>query len=576
MKAWILLLLFFCTACVSPVETGPVVNSNKGVVVCVDSIAAKVGTDILARGGNAVDAAVAMGLALAVTHPQAGNLGGGGFMVIRLDDGRLATIDYRERAPGGSHPEMYLKEDGTIDRDARRLGFKACGVPGTVAGLYDAYRKYGGNLDWYELVEPARLLAEEGFKVDFDLNNSFKKAKKDLDRFPSTVETYFRTNGEILGIGEWLVQPNLAKTLASIQNGGSDGFYKGPVSEELIRAITAGGGIMTATDLKTYLVKERVPLRWKYRDVEIVAVGLPSSGGVILQEMLNILSGYDLKNMPESDRFHLLVETMRRAFCDRALYLGDPDFMEPPLEKLLSMEHAEALRATIDMKRKTSSHNLDHGLTIQPAGTAPSDSSPERSPASGQTTHFCVADSKGNIVSNTYTLEMTFGCKAVAGNTGVLMNNEMGDFNPKPGWTDEDGNIGTTPNLIAPGKRMLSSMCPVILLKEGQPFAAFGSPGGRSIINTVLQVIVNVVDLGLKPELAIQAPRLHHQWFPDKVYLEKTMPWSVKESLKSHGHVLEEVDRLGDCHALFFTDWGIVNTITGVADKRIDGCVSGL
>lgn len=576
MKAWILMLALLCSACISPVETGPVVESSKGVVVCVDNYAAKVGTDILARGGNAVDAAVAMGFALAVTHPQAGNLGGGGFMVIRLDDGRLATIDYRERAPSASTADMFLKEDGTIDRDARKFGFKACGVPGTVAGLYYAHRQYGGNLEWYDVLEPARKLAEEGIKVDFDLYNAFRKAKDDLERFPSTVDVYFRANGEILARNEWLLQPDLAATLELIQNGGEDGFYEGPVAEELIRAIQEGGGIMTKGDLRTYRCRERDPLTWTYRDVQIVGMGLPSSGGVVLQQMLNILSGYDLKSMSEGDRAHLLVETMRRAYCDRAIYLGDPDFTVVPLELLLSPDRASEHRATIDLTQKTSSHDLDHGLLVRPENVEETTAAPEKSPASGQTTHFCVADSQGNIVSNTYTLERTFGCMGVAGSTGVLMNNEMKDFNPRPGWTDEDGNIGTEPNQIAPGKRMLSSMCPVILLKDGQPFAALGSPGGRSITNTVLQVIVNTVDLEMDPEDAIKAPRMHHQWFPDRIYVEKTLPWDVKETLKSYGHILKEVDRLGDCHALFASEWTIGDSITAVADKRIDGCASGL
>jgi gamma-glutamyltranspeptidase/glutathione hydrolase len=575
MKAWIVMLVICCAACVSPVETGKYVESNEGMVVCVDDYAAKVGTQILDMGGNAVDAAIAVGFALAVTHPQAGNLGGGGFMVIRLDDGRLATIDYRERAPAAARPDMYLNEDGTVDKKASRTTFKASGVPGTVAGFYLTHARYG-RLKWHQLLEPACKLAEKGFKVDFDLYSAFRKNKEKLSRHEETVKTYFKLNGEIPEIGYRLVQPDLAATLRAIQHGGWDSFYRGPVAEELVRAVRAGGGIITKGDLETYLAKEREPVRFRYRDVEIVAMGLPTSGGVILQEMLNVLSGYDLGILNDGVRAHLLVETMRRAYLDRALHLGDPDYVTPPLEDLLSREHAEALRETINLEACTSSLTMPHGLDIQPSPEAQSETLAAPAAVSRQTTHYCVADGKGNVVSNTFTLEQSFGCGAVAGGTGVLMNNEMHDFNLKPGWTDDDGMIGTEPNQIASRKRMLSNMCPVILLKGGRPVAAFGSPGGRSIINTVLQVIVNFVDLDMSPQQAIEAPRLHHQWLPDKVYVEKAMPWSVTETLKDRGHLLKKVDLIGDCHALFFSDRAFANYIKGVADDRIDGCAAGL
>ncbi|MBU0755619.1 MAG: gamma-glutamyltransferase [Planctomycetes bacterium] len=574
MRLWSLLLLCLVTACVSPLETGPKVESTNGVVVCVDQYAAKVGTHVLEMGGNAVDAAVAMGFALAVTHPQAGNLGGGGFMVVRLEDGRLATFDYRERAPVAAKPDMFLKEDGTIDKDKIEYGFLGSGVPGTVAGFYLAHAQFG-RLKWHKLLEPACQLAERGFKVDFDLYSAFQKHKDKLARFESTRKVFFRDKGELPAIGFRLDQPDLANTLRAIQHGGRDAFYRGPVAEELVRAIREGGGIMTLGDLQTYLAKERDPLRWTYNGVEIVAMGLPTSGGVILQEMLNILSMYNLRDMDEGVRAHLLVETMRRAYLDRALYLGDPDYVTAPLEEILSGRHAEMIRMDISLDERTPSTALDSKLTIESAdrtGAAAAD----QAAGKGQTTHFCVADSEGNVVSNTYTLECTFGGGAVAGGTGVLMNNEMGDFNLRPGRTDDSGEIGTEPNLIAPRKRMLSSMCPVILLKDGKPYAAFGSPGGKSIINTVLQVIINLVDLGMTPEEAVRAPRLHHPWLPDKVYVEKTMPWHVTESLEALGHTLVKKEYIGDCHLLFFpeTEWGF--SIQGVADNRIDGCAAGL
>jgi len=572
MKSWIIALLFLCTSCASIVETGPVVDSEKGIVVCVDSYAAKVGIDILDRGGNAFDAAIATAFSLAVTHPQAGNLGGGGFMMIRTRDGLVTSIDYRERAPIESTPKMFLKPDGTIDKVKANYSFMASGVPGTVAGLYLAHTHYG-SMDWHELLEPACVLAERGFRVDSDLARALFKHEKNLRRFPTTVKVFFKPNGDRLGVGDRLVQKNLGRTLRAIQSGGQDGFYKGSVANELIRAVEEDGGIMTNRDLETYYAKERDPMLFKYKGIDIYSMGLPSSGGIVLSQMLNILYGYDLKTMTPTERAHLLAEIMRRAFKDRALHLGDPDTTKPPLDLLLSYDYAMSLRKKIRLDSITPSKSLAPDMTIHPA---PKKEDKVNEQGTGQTTHFCIADKHGNIVSNTYTLEQTFGCKGVAGSTGVLMNNEMHDFNLRPGWTSESGAIGTDPNLIAPGKRMLSSMCPVILMKDGAPFAAFGSPGGRTIINTVFQVLINIVDLDMSMEEAIIAPRIHHQWYPEVVYVEKKTPITIKEALKNIGHKIKEVDFIGDCHGLFFPSWNLTGNVKGVADQRIDGCAAGL
>ncbi len=573
-----LALVCFFPGCIAVVETGHEIESRRGIVVCVDSIASKVGADVLKDGGNAVDAAVATAYTLAVTHPQAGNLGGGGFMLIWMEDeAKLTAIDFRERAPALSRADMFLKPDGTVDKDRVRYGFLASGIPGTVAGTYLAHEKYG-SLDWYDLMEPACCLAEQGFDVGYDLWSSFRKAEKGLRRFDSSVKAYFGPEGKLLNAGDRLVQPDLGHTLRMIQFGGRDAFYTGEVARELVRAVRLGGGIMNLRDLDSYHAKEVKPLKWEYGDVRVAAMGLPSSGGVVLRLMLNILSGFNLEELDEGERAHLLAETMRVAYKDRAVLLGDPDFTQIPLAELFSSEYATRLRSGINLSAAAPSRSIaPNGLTIHEEEEV--DSSEDA--GTGQTTHFCVVDRKGNIVSCTYTLERSFGCKAVAGSTGVLLNNEMGDFNLRPGWTDEKGAIGTDPNIIQPGKRMLSSMCPVILFRNNRPFAAFGSPGGRSIINTVLQVIINKVDLGMSLKEAVRAPRIHHQWFPDRVCVEKSVPTDIREFLKERGHDLKEVDYQGDCHAISIRllstrpadSWKFL--LQGVADDRIDGCAAG-
>jgi len=579
----VVLLLF--AGCVSPVVVDRTVTSNRGMVVCVDDLAAEVGARVLAAGGNAIDAAVAVGFTLAVTHPQAGNLGGGGFMVIRLGDGTTTTIDYREKAPKASTPGMFLDREGAVDKKKRDLGFLCAGIPGTPAGLELAHRRYG-RLPWRILVEPARALAEEGFDVDDDLASALKRHAKKLCLFESTRHCFFDDEGNPPEPGDRLEQPLLAGTLFEIQQKGAAGFYQGRTAKDLIAAVEAGGGIMTLDDLASYNAVERKPVTGAYRSFTVVGMPLPSSGGTILIEMLNILSRFDFNTIDGATRHHLLAESMRLAFRDRALYLGDADFVDAPCDRLLSADHARALGAAIDLERAAKSHTLSGDLTIH---TAPADKGETRSagainqPGGGksgaadgldhegrkETTHFSIIDGEGNMVSNTYTLEQTFGCKAVAGSTGVLLNNEMHDFNVRPGWTADDGTIGTAPNLIAPEKRPLSSMCPIVLLDNGRPMAVIGSPGGRTIINTVLQVLTNLVDLGLSPAEAVAAPRIHHQWFPDRLCVEKNLPRAIREELEARGHTIKERDIQGDCHIIVVDPRS--GEMTGVADRRIDG-----
>lgn len=558
------------TGCVSPVVVDRTLTSNQGVVVCVDDLASEVGARVLAAGGNAIDAAVAMGFTLAVTHPQAGNLGGGGFMVIRCSDGTLTAIDYREKAPRAATPGMFLDETGAVDKTLRDLGFLSSGVPGTPAGLELAHRRYG-RLPWRVLVEPARKLADEGFEVDKDLASALKRHDKKLRLFESTEQCFFGNDGEAPEPGDRLEQPLLAETLSRIQKEGAAGFYRGLTARTLIDAVQEGGGIMTLDDLDSYAAVERKPVTGSYRGVTVVGMPLPSSGGIALIEMLNIFSGFDLGSMSEADRRHILAEGMRLVFRDRALHLGDRNFVDAPVEELLSEEHARSLRTLIDRGCAGDSRALAGDLEIHEApkeDDAPSGGK-DRFEGIKQTTHFSVMDSEGNMVANTYTLEQTFGCKAVAGSTGVLMNNEMHDFNVRPGWTADDGSIGTAPNLIAPEKRMLSSMCPVILLRDGQPLAVIGSPGGRTIINTVLQILINLLDLGLSPEEAVASARIHHQWFPDRLYVEKRLPDAIKKELAARGHTIKERDAQGDCHIIVVDpDSGAMKA---VADRRLDG-----
>jgi gamma-glutamyltranspeptidase / glutathione hydrolase len=575
-----LVVLLFSTLIMTGCASGVVVKrslaADKGVVVCVDSYAARVGAAVLAQGGNAVDAAVAVGFALAVTYPQAGNLGGGGFMVIRCADGGTTCFDYREKAPGAAHPDMFLNEDGTINKEKRDLGFLCAGVPGTVAGLELAHRRFG-SLPWRRLVDPAHALAAEGFTVDADLAAALRKHAKKLTTFAGTAETFFDSEGNAPEEGDRLVQPRLAATLALIREAGSAGFYRGKTAEAMIDAVREGGGIMTIDDLAGYEAKERTPVTGSYRGFTIVGMPLPSSGGTALIEMLNVLSGFDLSAMERAERLHIMAETMRHVFRDRAMHMGDADFITAPVDFLLSRERADQIRSALDRRRAVESRSLAGNVTIRkaPRNETGGKNAKEKAKSVGsrQTTHFSIIDAAGNMVSNTYTLEQTFGCKAVAGKTGVLLNNEMHDFNVRPGWTADDGSIGTPPNLIAPQKRMLSSMCPVVVLRDGNPFAVVGSPGGRTIINTVLQVIVNLIDLGLPPEEAVAAPRIHHQWFPDRIYVEKKMPDATAALLKERGHAIKRTSYQGDCHLIAVDPE--TGAMKGVADRRIDGFAAG-
>jgi gamma-glutamyltranspeptidase/glutathione hydrolase len=527
-------------------------------VVSVDPIASNVGVEILKKGGNAVDAAVATGFALAVTWPPAGNLGGGGFMLIYLAaKGEVTAIDYREKAPEKATHRMFLNEAGEVDPNKSDVGYLVIGVPGTVKGFWEASRRHG-KLDWKTLVEPAVKLAKDGFVVDEILARSLRSQASNMDRFPEFARIFRKPDGTYYEAGETLRQSDLSRTLQLIRDKGPNGFYRGEVASKLAGDVQANGGIITVNDLANYDAKIRTPLHGTYRGYDVVGMPPSSSGGTTVIHMLNILEGYDLGSMKRRDAstIHLLAETMRIGFYTRAKYLGDTDFVKVDLPKLTSKAFANSLRANVNTHHATSSLSLGKDIVTRREGSS--------------TTHFSIVDMEGNAVSNTYTLEDYYGSRVIAKGTGFLLNDEMHDFNINPGVTDTQGLIGTNPNLIQPGKRMLSSMSPMIVLKDMKPFLVTGSPGGRTIINTVLQVIVNVIDFKMDVQAAVDEPRIHHQWLPDVISLERPLE-PITATLTSMGNQTRLVSTQGDAHSIL-----IKNGVKYVGvDHRTHGGAAG-
>ncbi len=484
------------------------VPAKNGMVVSTQVLASKVGRDVLRDGGNAVDAAIATAFALAVTHPSAGNIGGGGFMVYHGADGTVTAFNFREKAPLAATETMFLDENGQIRNNSNHDGILAVGVPGTVAGLYLAHQRLGSKA-WPELVEPAIKLAEEGFPVSWALSRGMRNvANRAKDRYPSTLNSFLKNGKEQYGPGDIWRQPDLAASLNRIRKNGRSGFYNGKTARLIAEFMKKNGGLITEEDLARYEAREQKPIHGTYRGHDVYSMSPPSSGGVALVEMLNILEGFNLAKIGHNSAhyLHLLTEAMRRAFADRALYLGDPDFNpDMPIARLASKEHAAELRADIEPYRASKSRA---GVFNQIS-------------ESTETTHFSVVDREGNSVAVTYTLEYGYGSGIVVEGAGFLLNNEMGDFNAVPGRTDTTGYIGTPPNLVAPEKHMLSSMTPTILAKDGKPVLVVGSPGGKTIINTVLQVVLNFIDHKMNVAEAIEAGRIHHQWLPDVTSFER-------------------------------------------------------
>ena len=532
------------------------VPSRDGLVVCVSAPSCDAGATMLAAGGNAVDAAVATAFALAVTHPSAGNIGGGGFMIVRSASGQVATFDYREKAPIKSTRSMYVGADGKIDRGLTAAGYLAPGVPGTVRGLELVHKRFG-KLPWKQVVAPAAALAEGGFPLSDALARSLnREVQGSMARFPASVAAYGKPGGGDWAAGDRLVLGDLAKTLRAIADGGADAFYTGWIADRIADDMTANGGLISKADLAAYQAKERQPVRGTYRGYEIVSIPPPSSGGIALIEMLNILEPFNLREqgLLTAPAIHLQIEAMRRAYLDRARLLGDTDFVKVPIARLTSKAHAKEVAASISLDKASSSLELGHDIvSAQP-------------PEPDETTHFSVIDRAGMAVTSTYTLEGGFGSHVVVRGTGFLLNNEMGDFNKKPGDTNANGDIGTDANLIDPGKRMLSSMTPAIVIKDGKVVLVTGSPGGRTIINTVLSVVLGVTEYGLTGREAVDAARLHHQWLPDRASIEEGgASDEVLAALRAKGHEIRSAGRQGDAHSIWVAPDG---TPYGVNDKR--------
>jgi len=492
-----------------------------GMVVSQDAIASQAGVAVLKAGGTAVDAAIATAFALAVVHPSAGNIGGGGFIVYRPHAGEPVAYDFREIAPAAASPTMFLT-DGKYDAAKHHDSYLSVGVPGTVAGLHLAWTEQG-KLPWKRLVAPAIALARDGFTISESLAASLARGLPAMKRYPASL-AQFSKRGTPYAAGDRLVQPDLARTLARVAVRGPAGFYEGETARLIEQEMAAHGGLITRADLRSYKAERRAPIRGTYRGYEILSMPPVSSGGTVLVEMLNVLEGYDLAahEWGSARNTHLMIETMRRAYADRARYLGDPAFNPSmPVARLISKEYAGSLRATISPDRASAS----------------SPSSFEWPAESSETTTLSVVDAGRNAVSLTYTLEAGYGSKIVVAGAGFLLNNEMGDFNAGPGLTGQDGLIGTEPNLAAPGKRMLSSMAPTIVAKDGRLVMVTGALGGRTIINTVLHTILNVVDFGMNAQEAVDAARFHHQWLPDVVEFERYgLSPDTLAILKEKGH----------------------------------------
>ncbi len=531
------------------------VRARHGMVVSQNHVASEVGAAVLREGGNAVDAAVATAFALAVTHPTAGNIGGGGFLVFRAGNGDAIAYDFRERAPAAATPDMWLDEDGEYSFEIHHLSHKAVGVPGTVAGLRLAWEEQG-SMPWERLVRPAVELARDGFVVSHGLAASLARVLDRMSRYPASV-AQFSKDGTPYEAGEVLRQPDLAASLERILEDGADGFYTGRTAELLVQEMESGGGLITMEDLANYRAVAREPIRGDYRGHGILSMPPPSSGGVAMVQMLNILEGFDLagNGFGSAINMHLMAESMRRAYSDRALHLGDPDFNPAiPIERLTSRAYADELRLTIAEDQASVSSPTSFEWTTE----------------SSETTHFSVVDRERNAVSLTYTLEFGYGSGIVVPGAGFLLNNEMGDFNGAPGLTNERGLIGTDPNLAEGGKRMLSSMSPTIVTRDGELFMVTGTPGGRTIINTVMQTILNVVDHGMNAQEAVDAGRMHHQWLPDRINYErqKFSPDSLR-LLEARGHTLNEIAAQGAAEVIVVTEDGLLEG--GVDQRPPDG-----
>ena len=506
-------------------------HGKQGMVVSDNAVASQVGIDILKKGGNAIDAAVATAFTLAVTHPQAGNIGGGGFIVFMDTSGKTTTIDFREKAPLLATPDMFLDEEGKLVEGSNHNKLKSVGVPGTVAGLYLAHGKYG-LLPWKKLVQPAIDLANKGVVLSYTLASHAKNIQSGSS--PDFMKNYFTdSDGKMLEHGDLWMQKELANTLKQIKKHGKDGFYKGKVAQEIAEYMKKNGGLISLEDLEKYTAIEREPVKGTFHGYDIYGMPPPSSGGVALIEMMNLMEQANLDSVAfnSTEYVHLVAETMRRAFADRAEHLGDPDFNpDLPLDKLISKDFAKMRYDNIDFDKASVSDSTTFGQLYDGKNT----------------THLSVIDKDHNAVSLTYTLEQSYGSEMGSSKLGFIFNNEMGDFNPQPGYTNSSGLIGSNPNLIRPEKRMLSSMTPTIVARDGKPYLVIGSPGGRTIINTVFQTVLNVLGYEMPIKKAIETMKIHHQWLPDQLVYEKDLlSPDTRKSLEKMGHKTRGVQNLG-------------------------------
>ena len=534
-------------------DTAHPIYGAAGMVASQTLYASQAGADVLAAGGNAVDAAIAVSFSLAVTLPRAGNIGGGGFMLIHdAATGENTSIDYREMAPLGATRDMYLDEVGDVDRNRAMLSHLSAGVPGTVAGLYHAHQQHG-RLPWKRLLESAIAQARHGVRVSFDLAEMLKSRQSRMCQNAATCGYFYKDGGEPYAAGELLIQSDLADTLERIANDGPDGFYKGKTAELIADEMKRGGGLVDAESLAAYRAADRKPVTGTYRGYEVVTMSPPSSGGIHVLQMLNILEHFPVAEFGAggADSIHLLAEVARLAYADRSEHLGDPDYYDVPVEWLTSKEYGEELAATIDMRQARKSTDVAPGV-------APHPESPD-------TTHFSVIDADGNIVATTTTLNFSFGSAISVSGAGFLLNNEMDDFVSKPGVPNAYGLLGGEANAIAAGKRPLSSMTPTIVFADGKPWFATGSPGGSRIITSVLQMIVNVIDHGMNLAEAVNAPRMHHQWFPDVLQLESGFSPDTVELLRARGHEIQDSrSSMGSVQAVGIRD----GVFRGASDPR--------
>ena len=531
------------------------VAATGGMVVSEEEVASEVGANVLRRGGNAVDAAVATALALAVVLPEAGNLGGGGFMLVHLaKENRTIALDYREVAPRAATRDMYLKADGSVDHDELDHGAKSVGVPGTVAGLAYALERWG-TMKWWQVVDPALALADKGYVLNATQAASLEYGRERLLLNDEAKRVYLEADGSAPEMGQRRRYVDLAASLKLIKTTGPRAIYGGPVGQKIVDDVQRLGGVLSMDDLREYRPTEREPVTGTYRGFGVVSMPPPSSGGVHLVQMLNILEGWPLAEYGagSAQGLHLMTEAMRRAYADRSEYLGDPDFVKVPVAALTSKDYAASLRAQIDPARATPSS------AVKPGNLAPYESK--------QTTHFSVMDRDGNAVANTYTLNWSYGSGIVAKGTGILLNNEMDDFSAKPGEPNAFGLLGGEANAVQPGKTPLSSMTPTMLMKDGKVFLVTGSPGGSQIITTVLQTVLNVVDHGMNIQAATNAPRIHHQWWPDELLVERTLSPDTVSLLRAKGHAVTPTYPIGTTQTILYWD----GLFQGAADPRRGG-----